>query len=758
VCLVGPKVGEVLEFRPFKIGKYLLLERIATGGMAEVYRAKASGAGGFEKQLAIKRILPTYSENEEFRKMFEYEARLSSQLTHANIVQVYDFVKSGETYLLAMEYVNGKNLRQFLNKAKKMGTSVPIEFAVYVINEVCKGLEYAHSKRDENTGKALNIIHRDMSPQNVMLSYEGSVKIVDFGIAKAKDRVDETRSGVIKGKFGYMSPEQANGDSVDNKTDIFSTGIILFELLTGRRLFAAETDLATLRLIQECVIPSPGRINPKVGSDLEKVLLMALAKDLNVRYSNAGDLHRSLLEYQNKHCPTYTQREVSHLIEKVFADEIEIEKKRFEQLLRQSIPFSQGAAPPKTDMTDVESALEGTQTRSDIIEDEPITISGADGEAVAPDSPVDSNLGDWVQRPEGGTSAYSLQSNEPQNDEEVSLNDRPAASDSTSIKDEHRFTQTHQLGSMDGEEPGPPEPATSSKGPELSYPTEFNPKKMGSYSELNRLSKNDATQLKTQTDAQRGDRDTSVSLSRAPESRSSAPKFQKREGLFDEPAYGPKKRKRGAFPPALTLGMAVFVTFYAYRIFFDGGFRNFLESQDLRGPTQSSQEVEPLVDATRKPVGECSIKVESDPPGADVYLDNESRGITPATLTGYCNRALVLSLRLSGYEVLTESLVLRNPYNEYYRNLKRIPVGTLELMVDRNADVYINGQKIGTADANKMFERTLRANETYTVRLINSTFGLQTQFKIDITEGKVSHRDIRLEESGMRNASPRRTK
>jgi hypothetical protein len=167
---------------------------------------------------------------------------------------------------------------------------------------------------------------------------------------------------------------------------------------------------------------------------------------------------------------------------------------------------------------------------------------------------------------------------------------------------------------------------------------------------------------------------------------------------------------------------------------------------------------QPVVDATTKPAGECSIKVESDPPGADVYLDNELRGITPATLTGYCNRALVLSLRLSGYEVLTESLVLRNPYNEYYRNLKRIPVGTLELMVDRNADVYINGQMIGTADANRMFERTLRANETYTVRLTSSTSGLQTQFKIDITEGKVSHREIRLEESGIRKPRARRNR
>src|SRR4051812_33982048 len=170
-----------------------------------------------------------------------------------------------------------------------------------------------------------------MSPQNIMLSYEGAVKIVDFGIAKAKDRVDETRSGVIKGKFGYMSPEQANGESVDHRTDIFSTGIILFELLTGKRLFAAESDMATLRQIQDCVIPQPSRLNPKIPAELEKILLKALAKDIKLRYQNAGHFHRALLEFLNKHYPAYTAREAAELLSRTFAEEIVAEKRRFEQ-------------------------------------------------------------------------------------------------------------------------------------------------------------------------------------------------------------------------------------------------------------------------------------------------------------------------------------------------------------------------------------------------------------------------------------------
>lgn len=331
-----------LEFRPLKIGKYLLLERIAVGGMAEVYRAKASGAGGFEKQLAIKRILPNYSSNEEFRRMFEYEARLCSMLNHANIAQVYDFVKSGDTYLLAMEFVDGKNLRQFLNKAKRSNAELPIPMALYIIGEVSKGLDYAHRRKDEMTGRPLNIIHRDMSPQNIMISYDGAVKIVDFGIAKAKDRVDETRSGVIKGKFGYMSPEQANGEDVDHRTDIFSNAIILYELLTHSRLFAAENDLQTLKRIQDCVVKRPSLVNSAINEELEKIVLKGLTKSRETRFQNAIDMQRKIQAYLNRHHPEYGQKELGEMMHQIFAQEMAHEKKRIEEVLKQSIPYSQG--------------------------------------------------------------------------------------------------------------------------------------------------------------------------------------------------------------------------------------------------------------------------------------------------------------------------------------------------------------------------------------------------------------------------------
>jgi serine/threonine-protein kinase len=356
-----------VDFKPLKIGKYRLLKKLATGGMAEVFRGESQGAEGFVKQLALKRILPNYASNDEFRKMFQYEARLSATLQHANIVQVYAFEKATDTYLLVMEYVDGKNLRQFVNKARKLKYFPPIEFGAWVVNEVCKGLEYAHEKRNDQ-GVPLNIIHRDMSPQNVMISYDGAVKIVDFGIAKAKDKADETRSGVIKGKFGYMSPEQALGIAIDHRSDIFSTGIILWELVTGKRLFAAENDMATLRQIQECLVESPSRLNPRVSKELERIVMKALTKDLSLRYQSAGQFHRQLQEYLNKFHPTFTQRDFVNIVRQIFADDMVAEKREFEQLSRQPIPYSQ--SQPLDDDRGEESGS--------YPDDEPVTASDDD--------------------------------------------------------------------------------------------------------------------------------------------------------------------------------------------------------------------------------------------------------------------------------------------------------------------------------------------------------------------------------------------
>jgi eukaryotic-like serine/threonine-protein kinase len=301
-------------------GKYLLLERLAAGGMAEVYLAKSSGVSGVAKFLAVKRILPQYSDNPEFIDMFKDEAKIAIHLSHGNVVSIYEFGVEARQFYLVMEYVEGQNLRQILNHLKKEGKEFSIDQVIYVIKQVAAGLDHAHRCLDGATGKPLNITHRDMSPQNIMISFEGEVKIVDFGIAKAESQMEQTRAGTIKGKFGYMSPEQAEGHLVDSRTDIFSLGIILWELLAKDRLFTANSEAATLRKIRECQIPPLRRINPAIPGELERICNKALSKELSLRYQSAADLHRDLNRFLNTQYPEFSPQDFSFFMKNSFAD------------------------------------------------------------------------------------------------------------------------------------------------------------------------------------------------------------------------------------------------------------------------------------------------------------------------------------------------------------------------------------------------------------------------------------------------------
>lgn len=310
----------------------ILLERLAAGGMAEVFRAKHLGFGGFEKTVAIKRILPSFANNDEFKEMFRQEANLSAQLQHPNIVQIFSNGESSGYLYLEMEFVNGKNVRQMISRAEKIKNKIPIEVACYIVAEAAKGLEYAHHFHDEKTGEQLNIIHRDMSPQNIMLGYDGTVKIVDFGIAKAAARGEGTKAGVLKGKFGYMSPEQAQGMKLDSRTDIFSMGIILWELLTQKRLFSTDDDLQTLQLVRECNVIKPSKKNPVINYALDKIVMKALAKDKSERYATAGELYSDLIRYLNEKHPDFIPTKVAVYIKEIYSEIIEQEKKKREQI------------------------------------------------------------------------------------------------------------------------------------------------------------------------------------------------------------------------------------------------------------------------------------------------------------------------------------------------------------------------------------------------------------------------------------------
>ena len=324
-------------------GKYVLLEKLATGGMAEVFLARGGGAENIGKFVAIKRILPQFADSPEFIDMFKEEAKIAVNLSHSNIVSIHEFGVQTKQFFLVMDYVEGRNLRQIGNRLKKNSTNMSMDQMVYIIREVASGLDHAHRCLDGSTGKPLNITHRDISPQNVMISFEGEVKIVDFGIAKAESQIENTRSGTLKGKFGYMSPEQADGQAVDLRTDIFSLGIVLWELLANERLFIANNEINTLRKIRECQIPSLRKINPNVPQELEKIVQKALTRDRNLRYQTAAAFHRDLSRFLNRQYPDFSPHDFSIYIKTLFADEILDNRKRLIDYAKVNVDISKSA-------------------------------------------------------------------------------------------------------------------------------------------------------------------------------------------------------------------------------------------------------------------------------------------------------------------------------------------------------------------------------------------------------------------------------
>ena len=247
-------------------GDYTLLDRIATGGMAEVWRARRRGVEGFQKTFAIKKILSHLTGSQDFVKMFIDEAKLAAQLSHNNIIQIYDLGKVGDDFFIAMEHVDGKDLRSILTAAQESGRAIPIGLGLSIVSAVARALDYAHRKRDFDN-RDLGLVHRDVSPQNVMISHEGAIKLCDFGIVKAVAKASTTQMGALKGKLQYMSPEQAWGKSVDARSDIFSLGSVLYEVLTGTQLFSGESEIGILDTVRECRIQSPRRIVPEIPEE-----------------------------------------------------------------------------------------------------------------------------------------------------------------------------------------------------------------------------------------------------------------------------------------------------------------------------------------------------------------------------------------------------------------------------------------------------------------------------------------------------------
>lgn len=327
--------------KPIRFGKYYLLERINVGGMAEVFKAKAVGVEGFERLVAVKRILPNIAEDEEFITMFVDEAKIAVQLTHANVAQIFDLGKVNDAYFIALEYVHGKDARALFNRARNRGERIPMPLACYVIMRVCEALDYAHNKKDAN-GNPLKFVHRDVSPQNILVSYEGEVKVIDFGIAKAAGKASKTRAGILKGKFGYMSPEQVKGMDIDRRSDIFGVGICLYEMLTGERLFAGESDFSTVEKVRKVDIMPPSTYNRRIPEDLERIVLKALAGNLTERYQTATELHDDLQSFAQTSGNDFSRKELASFMKSYFAEELAQESARDKQYAAMKLSDTEG--------------------------------------------------------------------------------------------------------------------------------------------------------------------------------------------------------------------------------------------------------------------------------------------------------------------------------------------------------------------------------------------------------------------------------
>jgi serine/threonine protein kinase len=375
-------------FQPTQFGKYYLYERIAVGGMAEIFKGSLYGTDGFEKKMVVKQILPQFAKSREFIQMFIDEAKICVSLSHGNIVPVYELGQINGIYFISMEYIDGVTLGELLDAALDADKPVSIPHALFICMEMLSGLDYAHRKTDEQNNP-LNIVHRDVSPQNILISFEGEVKLVDFGIARAATKVHATEAGVIKGKFGYMSPEQAAGKKLDARSDVFAAGILLYEMLTMDRLFDNGEEAYTLDRIKNADIAPPSSINTNLPPELDAILSKALSKNINKRYQSAGEFKLAVSRFLYGLSEEASAKTLSGYIKSILADEIE--SRRIRQEIQpppppQSIQPVSAPQPVPTPQPQPQSAPVTPSPESLFEGSLPSSSQGSAGQAVHPPS------------------------------------------------------------------------------------------------------------------------------------------------------------------------------------------------------------------------------------------------------------------------------------------------------------------------------------------------------------------------------------
>ncbi|HEY4182992.1 MAG TPA: serine/threonine-protein kinase, partial [Kofleriaceae bacterium] len=281
---------------PTKLGRYQVIKHLADGGMAQVLLARATGIEGFERHVVIKRIHGDRAKDPTFVRMFLDEARLAAALHHTNIAQVHDIGEQDGEFFFAMEYVHGEDARKLLMRLSDKQVKTPLAHVITIVSAAAAALHYAHELRGPDR-KPIGLVHRDVSPANILIGYDGTVKVVDFGIAKAVLRSTETLSGMLKGKVAYMAPEQCSGKPVDRRSDVFALGVVLYELITVRRLFKGDNDFLTMTAIVQGNIPKPSKLRPDLPDKLEAIVLKALAQDADQRFQTANEMRMALEQF-----------------------------------------------------------------------------------------------------------------------------------------------------------------------------------------------------------------------------------------------------------------------------------------------------------------------------------------------------------------------------------------------------------------------------------------------------------------------------
>jgi serine/threonine protein kinase len=695
-------------------GKYILLEKLAVGGMAEIYLARSSGASGVGKFVAIKRILPQFTEQTEFIDMFKDEAKIAVNLSHANVVSIYEFGLVKNSFFLAMDYIEGRNLRQILNKMKKSSLSFSIEQVLYIVKEVAAGLDHAHRCIDANTGKPLNIIHRDMSPQNVMVSFEGEVKIVDFGIAKAETQLETTRAGTLKGKFGYMSPEQAEGQPVDLRTDVFALGIVLWELLANDRLFVANNEVNTLRKIRDCQVPSLRKINPNIAPELERIVGKALAKDRNLRYQTAAAFHRDLSRFLNRQYPDFSPQDFSVFVKTLFAGEILESRKKMVDFARidlnrqtkEEVARAESARPTyeNTVVTNTQDTMSSTQADEDTGE---ASVSGIDFENPDHDKPTPKQTQPSVTKPIVPPARQSVQKAAQQPIQQVSS--KPVTK-----------TAAPKEKSKQADPPGfnaRPEGWQSSRASEIPSTREL-PRKAGEDAVLGGRLVMDRSAFRNDFGGREGTYGTR-SISR-PIQRESSSKFLVTLVFFGLIAAA------GAYyfsnpPIAIRKMNDLLIAVGAF------------EKPQTNATDQSSIDAnKPLKSGAEQVV----VYVSSAPSGAPISINGEPTGeVTPAPIKLEKGRKVQLSLKLAGYlpSPYEERFVVDGPRSIDVR-FKADVKGFLNIIVVGEGQIYVNDAPVASTSPARMIP--VPANEAVRVMVYDPKTRARDEKTVQVGEGQ----------------------